>query len=121
METGKSGLDEANDGEVGDEHGRDGDREGIGAEEGLAGSVPGQEGLETEFDGREEGREIDGDIGGDGETRVLDPPRTRPVLDEAEDRVAEEGQDEGHIEAIRPEGEEAAVAEDEGLDEEGHR
>ena len=100
-----------------DHHGRKGNPQGIRAVQGLTGSIGEQQGLDAKFHGGTEGSCVDANISADaGGDRIRRDDLLQAVIDE----ISRKGQDESHVEAVGAESQDAAVTEEQGLDEQGH-
>ena len=110
-------LREAEDRQVADHHRRHRDPERIRTVERLARRIREQQRLHAELDGRHERRRIDARIRAEPRRDVLARRRFQMTARELVDRIARERQHERHVEAVRAKGQDAAIAEEQGLDE----
>ncbi len=114
---GEEGLHEPGHGQVGEQHGGDGHSQGIGAVQGQPGGIMRQGGLETELHRGAEGREVERRVGGRPQAEHLRPASGGPSPHEPEQEMPREGNHEGHVESVRPEGQQPPVPEEQCLDE----
>ena len=110
-------LRETEDRQVADHHRRHRDPERIRAVERLARRIREQQRLHAELNGRHERRRIDARIRAEARRDVLARRQVQMTARELVDRIAREWQHERHVEAVRPEREDAAIAEEQRLDE----
>ena len=116
---GDDGFGRTGDGEVQAEHDRQGDVEAEGEVERVAVRLAEEGGLTAEQE-RDDGRaRVDTDEGGERGSPGRAAGAGAQAREEPIDAVAGEGEDERHGEAVRSVGEQAAVAEEESLDEQG--
>ena len=76
--------------------------------------------LDAELDRCAEGSRVDTDIGTDARGDVLARRRLDRLVHGMVDRVADEGQDESHVEAVGSESEDASIAKEQRLQQQGN-
>ena len=106
------------DGEVPDEHGRNRNRKGVRAVQGRAGGIGEKNGLDAELQRGAQSGAVDADVCADACGDELALQVGGAAADERVDAVAHERHDDGHVEAVGAQGQNAAVAEEHGLDDE---
>ena len=108
-------FSEAGDGQMTERHGRDGNGQAVRAVERVPGGVMEEIRLDAELDGRAQGSRVDADIGTDTGGDVLARRSLDRLVHGMVDRVADEGQDERHVETVGTEGEDASIAKEQRL------